>query len=88
MDLQDYRKSIDLIDHEIVALMVKRMKLSALIGEYKQKAGLPIYMPEREQEKLRQVSVQAGQSFAQYISALYEKIFELSRSYQEKHLDL
>ena len=48
-DLEDYRKELDALDRELVALFEKRMQLSQSIGNYKRAHDLPIFDESREQ---------------------------------------
>ena len=83
MDLSELRNNIDKIDGELTKLFEERMKAAALIGKYKQENGLPIYCEEREKEVLDKVSANVSEDLKESICALYQKIFELSRLYQE-----
>lgn len=87
MDIQELRGRIDGIDEELVALFLHRMEVSAQIGAYKKERGLPIFVPEREQEKLADVAAKAGPEMAGYIKRLYDAIFTLSRDYQNEVLE-
>ena len=87
MDIQELRGRIDKIDDELVALFLRRMEVSAQIGAYKKERGLPIFVPEREQEKLADVAAKAGPEMAGYIKRLYDAIFTLSRDYQNEVLE-
>ena len=84
MDLQDLRKEIDEIDDELVRLFGQRMNVAAQIADYKKENNLPIYVPAREREKLKDVAEKAGSEMANYTRVLYSMLFELSRSYQSK----
>ncbi len=84
MDLKDIRTQIDEIDNDLVALFNKRMALSAQVAEYKKANNMPIYVPSREREILRDVATKSGPEMANYARVLYSMIFELSRSYQSK----
>ncbi|MDF7800190.1 prephenate dehydratase [Pontiellaceae bacterium B1224] len=48
MNLDDYRKSIDSLDSEIVRLLNERINVVLKIGEEKKKVGAEIYVPSRE----------------------------------------
>ena len=87
MDLQQLRSQIDEIDDALVSLFVKRMGIAAAIGNYKKQQGLPILMPQREQEKLMDIALKAGSDLAPYARRLYEEIFTLSREYQAQGRD-
>ena len=83
MDLQALRHQIDGIDSQLVSLFTQRMEIAGKIADCKKSAGLPVFVPEREQEKLNSVEALAGDAMALYVRALYARIFELSRDYQE-----
>ncbi len=57
--LADLREEIDDIDAELVALLARRMKVTANVGHIKEKEGLPVYVPEREHELLKKRASQA-----------------------------
>ena len=82
MELSDYRNEIDRIDQEIVELFTRRMDIAADIGRYKQEKGLPVYDPQRERQKLGDLTDMAREDMGIYVEGLYSTIFELSRSYQ------
>ena len=86
MDIKELRSRIDGIDEELVALFLRRMAVSAQIGAYKKERDLPIFVPEREQEKLAEVAEKAGPEMAEYAKRLYDTIFTLSRDYQNEVL--
>ena len=56
MDLTELRRQIDGIDDQLVQLFCRRMALCAQVAEYKKANGLPILMPAREREKLKDVA--------------------------------
>ena len=87
MELQQLRQKIDDIDKELIRLFAQRMEVSKAIGAYKKERDLPIFVPQREQEKLNDVAQKAGPEMADYTKALYGAIFELSRNYQSKLMD-
>ena len=88
MDIKDLRKEIDQIDDELVRLFVKRMGVSAQVADYKKANNLPIFVPAREREILKDVAAKAGNELGDYTRVLYSMIFELSRSYQSKRNDI
>ena len=51
MDLADFRNQIDEIDQELMALFRRRMETVEQIAAYKEQHGLPVYDPQREEEK-------------------------------------
>lgn len=82
MKLERYRRQIDLIDAEIVALLTARHDLSREIGAIKAAAGLPVADPRREADVLRNVDLQSGRSVA--VREVYRGILEQSRRTQAK----
>ncbi|MGA7271553.1 MAG: 3-deoxy-7-phosphoheptulonate synthase [Acidimicrobiia bacterium] len=53
------RRHIDQIDRQIVRLLSRRQELSLQIGRVKQARGLPVHIPEREQELLEIIREEA-----------------------------
>ena len=49
-NLEDYRREIDSIDRELIALFEKRMNVAIKVGEYKKERNLPIFHAKREKE--------------------------------------
>ena len=84
MDISELRKEIDQIDDELVKLFGQRMEVASRIADFKRKNDLPIFVPAREREKLRDVAEKAGPEMENYTRVLYSMLFELSRSYQCK----
>lgn len=84
MHIDNLREKIDSIDDELVRLFVERMEIAKQVAEYKKENNLPIYVPAREREKLKDVATKAGEEMDDYIRSLYSMIFEISRSYQSK----
>lgn len=85
MDLKEIREQIDSVDDQLVSLFVKRMGLSAQVADYKKANNMPIHVPAREREILKDVAEKAGPDMANYTRVLYSMLFELSKSYQSKH---
>jgi chorismate mutase/prephenate dehydratase len=56
MSLEDLRKRIDKIDHQLVQLINERAQIVIEIGKLKNKIDKPIYAPEREKEVLAKVT--------------------------------
>ena len=83
MELKDYRAQIDRIDAEILRLFAERMELAAQIAAYKKAQGLAVLDSAREQEKLREVAEKLPEPLRCYGAQWYERLFALSRSYQE-----
>ena len=87
MEIKALRDQIDIIDDELTRLFVKRMEISAQVAAYKREHNLPIYVPAREQEILRNISGNVNPEMEKYVQPLYSLIFDLSRSYQKDLLE-
>ena len=86
MDLNDYRKRIDEIDEQLLALFVRRMETAGDIAAYKKANGLRVFDMRREKEKLREIADKTPEELREYALSLYSLIFELSRSRQGRLL--
>ena len=84
MSLDELRCEIDEADKAILEAIEKRMDVARRIGEYKRNIGKPVYDMEREQAKLDTLEETAGAESRPYIRELYTKIFELTRSHEDK----
>lgn len=82
MDIQQARREIDAVDHELVKLFRRRMCLAAEIADDKRRRNLPVLDRLREREVLARVSEEAGPELEEYARVLYSTLFDLSRSYQ------
>ena len=86
MDMKEIREKIDAIDDTLVKAFEERMTLCGDIAEYKKANGLPVFFPEREMQIIDRITKDLDSDMAEYTKALYEKLFEISRSYQEKRI--
>lgn len=84
MKLSDYRQELDRIDRELVQLFLRRMEISGEIGAYKKNHQLPVLDSERETQKLKELRSFVPKEMAESVAALYDRVFELSREYQNK----
>jgi len=48
MDIEDWRRKIDEVDRELVALLSERVHAVVEIGKSKRETSMPIYQPDRE----------------------------------------
>ncbi|SDA69204.1 chorismate mutase [Lachnospiraceae bacterium G11] len=85
MELKELRASIDVIDRQIVELFEKRMDVSVGIALAKKEAGLPIYDPKREEEKLKAIeSLATKEEYKPFLKDLYVNLFAYSKELQNK----
>jgi chorismate mutase len=74
--LDDFRKSIDLIDSAIISLLTERIRLVKKVGRYKKKQNIPALQPERWQEVLsnkKQLASKSGLSTT-FVENIYNTI--------------
>lgn len=84
MNLDDYRKEINKIDDRILELFQKRMRITEDIAGYKKANNIPIPNNAVERAKLDYLSGKADEDMVFYSRILFNTLFEMSRSYQEK----
>lgn len=84
MELADFRKQIDEIDQELLALFRRRMETVEQIAAYKKRHGLPIYDPQREEAKRNALLTQLPPALHPDGEALLTCLFTLSRAYQSR----
>lgn len=71
MNLNDFRKSIDEIDKEILNLILKRLDICRKIGKFKRENNMPVEDRKREEEILERIKKLAGEN-----SPAVESIFK------------
>lgn len=86
MDLNDYRRQIDEIDTQLLALFAQRMEVAAGIAAYKKEHDLPVLDSSRERQKLLDIAAKSPDAVKEYAVSLYSLLFELSRGYQNRVL--
>ena len=78
MTLEEVRTKIDAIDRELLRLLNARAECVNVVGEIKQREGLEIYAPEREEKLLRRLAElnneQNGRLPERSIRAIYREI--------------
>lgn len=84
MDLNDIRKEIDSIDSELVRLITKRMDVVKEVARFKKKNKLPVFDPQRERQKLADITDKVGEELSPVTDAVFSLIFDLSRSAQNR----
>ncbi|MBO4951109.1 MAG: chorismate mutase [Clostridia bacterium] len=86
MELSELRQRIDNIDNELVKLFTERMGVSAQVAEAKRQTGKPVFDPSRERAIVKNLTENLDDEMANYVSVLYNSIFEISRARQNKLL--
>ena len=85
MDLTDFRNQIDEIDQELMALFRRRMETVEQIAAYKEQHSLPVYDPQREEEKRTALLAQLPPALRDDAGALLTCLFTLSKAHQSRH---
>ena len=82
-DLKQLRDRIDKIDEKLTELFEDRLYVSADVARVKRETGGPVYVPEREKEKIEKVKACArSREDEESIASLYRHIMLLSRMKQ------
>ncbi len=83
-DLAPFREKIDQLDDQLVKLLNERAEVALQIGAMKEKAGLPVYAPEREEMLLRRIEKKnAGPLRHESLRAIYREIMSASLSLEK-----
>ena len=87
MDIADWRKKIDAIDLQIVALLSERAVAAKAIGKLKETTNLPVYEPNRERLIFDRVrSANQGPLPDIELVHIYERIIDVMRALQTEEL--
>jgi chorismate mutase/prephenate dehydratase len=82
-DIKDLRARIDDLDERIVELLKERVGLSRQIGEKKERLGIGVVDPTREQEVYdRLLAVWGPDIPADYLVSIYREVIGVSRAVQ------
>jgi chorismate mutase len=84
MDIADWRKKIDELDEQLVALLNQRAAAAVAIGEIKRQNTAPIYEPKREQQVFEHVrAVNPGPLTPAEVQDIFERIMDVMRNKQK-----
>ena len=85
MEIADWRKQIDEVDEQIVALLNRRANAAVEIGRIKQQNTAPIYEPKREHQVFEHVrAVNGGPLTAAEVQDIFERIMDVMRNKQKQ----
>ncbi len=86
MDLEDWRKEIDALDQQLLALLKRRAECALQIGMIKQTIEQPIYAPERETSILNRIrELNAGPLTDEAVQRIFQQIIDESRRLEQEH---
>jgi len=80
------RDAVDAVNAQIVALLATRQRLTGEIGRHKANAGMPVHIPEREQEmflRLRERASRHGLDWGT-TEPVFTAIVAASRAHQRE----
>ena len=87
MDIEDWRKKIDEIDLQLVALINERAAAAQAIGKLKNATNLPVYEPNRERMVFDRVrAANKGPLPDIELQHIYERIIDVMRALQRNEL--
>lgn len=87
MDIADWRRKIDEIDRQVVALLNRRAEAAHEIGKLKRSTDLPIYEPNRERVIFENVrGANTGPLPDIELTHIYERIIDVMRALQKDEL--
>jgi len=87
MDIEDWRKKIDELDRQIVALISARAEAAQEIGKLKRATSLPVYEPNRERVIFQNVhAANKGPLPDIELTHIYERIIDVMRALQKDEL--
>jgi monofunctional chorismate mutase len=81
--MDEFRKSIDLIDNQLMELLINRLHIVKEIGEYKRKNNLPILDTNREQliyDKINNKYILEIEN--NFVKSIYIKLMEETKKIQ------
>ncbi len=85
MEIEDWRKQIDEMDEQMVALINKRAQAAKQIGLLKRETALPVYEPQRERDIFEHVKrINPGPLSNAELLDVYERIIDVMRTLQRR----
>ncbi len=82
--MEKLRKEIDLIDEQIVKSLNERAKIVLAIRSLKERAGLSVYDPKREEEIFNHLfSVNHGPLYNDDVRDIYEEILRVMKEIEK-----
>jgi len=87
MDIADWRRKIDEIDRQVVALLNQRAAAAHEIGKLKRSTDLPVYEPNRELVIFDNVRAANNGPLPDIeLQHIYERIIDVMRALQKDEL--
>lgn len=84
-DLRPLRERIDEIDRAVLQLLNERSRCANVIGHIKKQLDLPVYVPRREEEVIRNVmDNNQGPLPDEAVRRLFERVIDETRSLERQ----
>src|SRR5258708_7715859 len=88
MDIAEWRRKIDELDRQLVALINQRAHCAEEIGKLKRNSSIPIYEPDRERIIFENIQREnRGPLTAGQLRQVYEGLVDVSRPLQHAKMD-
>jgi chorismate mutase-like protein len=88
MSIEDWRRKIDEIDRQLVALLNERTRCAIEIGKIKHDLNLRVYDPEREREILQRIKeTNGGPLDDEGLQRLFERVIDECRRIERRERD-
>ena len=78
--MEKLRNKLNKIDDQIVKLYAERMETVKEIGQFKEKAHLPITSKSREDEVVKRLEKEVPEEISVFDNLLYQTIFQNSKA--------
>lgn len=83
MDIADWRKKIDELDHRLVEMLNERAQCAREIGKLKKNSSMPIYEPDRERIVFDNIArCNPGPLSDIQLRQVYERLIDVMRQIQ------
>ncbi len=87
MDIAEWRRKIDELDRQLVALINQRARCAEEIGKLKRNSSLPIYEPDRERVIFDNIaSMNQGPLTQVQLRQIYERLVDVMRQIQRDEI--
>lgn len=85
--LDEYRRNIDRIDLQLLALLNERTRIVEKIGSVKEEFSLPVYEPKREDQVFRNViEHNSGPLPPEAVKRIFERVIDEMRTVQKQRM--
>lgn len=82
--LAEFRRNIDRIDLQLLALLNERTRIVEQIGSVKEEFSMPVYEPKREDDVFRNVTEHNGGPLPpEAVKRIFERIIDEMRTVQK-----